>query len=142
MKSCYFFLLLTLPVGVKAQQTVTKTIGNLEVVQEESIAKLMNARVMTQKPKTMQGYRVQLGSSSNRNEMIELKTEFLKRHPEVRAYITYQQPYFKLRVGDFEQRGEAGGFMSDIYDAFPGFIVTDVINTTSELETAENNKER
>src|SRR5687768_15335567 len=115
-------LIAVLPFATKAQQTVTTTIGNLELVQEAGIAKLMNAKVNVQKPKTMPGFRVQLGSSSNRSEILELKTQFLRRHPEVRAYVTYQQPYFKLRVGDFEQRSEASVYMQDIYNAFPGFI--------------------
>ena len=137
---CILFFALILPFAASAQQMVTTMNGNLELVQEAGIAKLMNAKVSLPKPKTMQGYRVQLGSSANRNEILDMKTQFLRHHPEVRAYVTYQQPYFKLRVGDFEQRGEAGKFMNEVYDAFPGFIVTDVINTSGELETADNKR--
>lgn len=136
---CVVFLVIVMPLVSKAQQQmVTTTMGNLELVQEAAIAKLMNARVTEKKPKTMPGFRVQLSSTANRNEALELKTQFLRRYPQVRAYVTYQQPYFKLRVGDFEQRGDASRFMQEIYDLFPGFIVSDTINTSDADPTAEN----
>lgn len=138
MKRWFVWLIVVIPFATKAQQTVTTTIGNLELVQEAGIAKLMNAKVSLQKPKTMPGFRVQIASTANRNEALDMKTQFLKHHPEMRAYVTYQQPYFKLRVGDFEQRVDASKFMYEIYDAFPGFIVNDVINTSSETDTADN----
>jgi hypothetical protein len=132
------FVALMLSFATKAQTMVTMTIGNLELVQEAGVAKLMNAKVNVQKPKTMPGFRVQLASSPNRNEVLELKTQFLRHHPKTRAYVTYQQPYFKLRVGDFEQRADASVFMNEIYNSFPGFIVSDVINTSDSEPTAEN----
>jgi hypothetical protein len=132
------FFAIALPCVVSAQKMVTTTVGNLELVQEEAIAKLMNAKMALQKPKTMPGFRVQLSSTANRNEALDLKTQFLRRHPDVRAYVTYQQPYFKLRVGDFEQRADASRFMQEIYDSFPGFIVSDIINTSNELEASGN----
>src|SRR5687768_1448632 len=114
---------LVTPMISSGQEIVTRNIGNLELVMERDIALLMDAKVMTQKPKTMPGYRVQLSSTTSRAEAIQMKTEFLRSHSDKRAYITYQQPYFKLRVGDFEQRTDAVQFMNDIYNRFPGFVV-------------------
>ena len=122
-------LLLIVSVNYSYAQMDTTVSGNLMIIQDTAVSKLMNARIITMRPKTMKGFRLQLASSANRNEINNLKTQFLQAHSNVRAYITYQQPYFKLRVGDFEQRTDANSFMNDIYSSFPGFIVPDIINT-------------
>lgn len=140
MKHACIFLLFVLPAVAAAQEMTTRNIGNLELVMERDVALLLDAKVVTQKPKTMPGFRVQLASTTNRTEANQLKTEFLRSNPDKRAYVTYQQPYFKLRVGDFEQRVEASRFMNDIYDRFPGFVVSDVINTSPDTELAEGKR--
>lgn len=133
--------LLSMVVGVKGQEMTTSTIGNLELNIEKEVAQLINAKIVTTKPRTMPGYRVQIASTASRTEAQDLKTEFLRRYPNVRAYLSYQQPYFKLRVGDFEQRTDASRFMNEIYASFPGFIVNEVINTFySDIDTAEGRR--
>ena len=37
----------------------------------------------------------------------EVKLDFNSRFPDIPAYLTYQQPNFKVRVGDFRNRYEA-----------------------------------
>src|SRR5689334_10364996 len=103
--------------------------GNLTIFQDTAVTKILSIRTGSPKSKTMKGFRVQLASSANRTEIYNLKTAFMKAHPEVRTYLTYQQPYFKLRVGDFEERTDANRFMNEIYSEFQGFIVEDIINT-------------
>jgi len=52
------------------------------------------------------GYRIQLFSGAERNNANALKTKILKLYPETPAYLIYQQPYFKLRVGDYRTKIE------------------------------------
>lgn len=81
-----------------------------------------------QKP-SIQGFRVQLYYGGNRNEALELKSKFAQLHPDVESYLIYQQPYFRLRVGDFRSRLEAYKLMKKVEKEFPSvFIVNDEIN--------------
>jgi hypothetical protein len=81
-----------------------------------------------QKP-SIQGFRVQLYYGGNRTEALELKSKFAQLHPEVESYLIYQQPYFRLRVGDFRTRLEAYKLMKKVEKEFPSvFIVNDEIN--------------
>ncbi len=81
-----------------------------------------------QKP-SIQGFRVQLYYGGNRTEALELKSKFAQLHPEVESYLIYQQPYFRLRVGDFRSRLEAYKLMKKVEKEFPSvFIVNDEIN--------------
>lgn len=76
---------------------------------------------------TLDGYRVQL-FFGKRDEAQEMKTEYLKTYPETPAYITYQAPNFKVRVGNFRTQLEAEKFLHNIRADFPtGFIVPEKI---------------
>ena len=69
------------------------------------------------------GYRIQLFSGSERNNANALKTKFLKLFPETPAYLIYQQPYFKLRVGDYRTKIEAQNIFYKLQDDFGQFII-------------------
>jgi hypothetical protein len=75
------------------------------------------------------GYRIQLFSGSERNNANTLKTKFLKLFPETPAYLIYQQPYFKLRVGDYRTKIEAQQIFYKLQDDFGQvIIIPDKIN--------------
>ena len=79
--------------------------------------------------KTISGYRIQLFSGNERINANNIKTKFLKLYPEQTAYLSYQQPYFKIRVGDFRSRLEAKLFYNKIKDEFSeSIIIQDKIN--------------
>jgi hypothetical protein len=56
---------------------------------------------------TMDGYRIQIFSGAERNNANALRQKFKTEYPEEQAYLIYQQPYFKLRVGDYRTLIEA-----------------------------------
>lgn len=76
----------------------------------------------------MEGYRLQL-FFGNRNDAQKMRGEFLKKHPETGAYISYLAPNFRLRVGDFRSKMECEKLKKEIQKDFPGcYIVRDEIN--------------
>ncbi|MFW5707738.1 MAG: SPOR domain-containing protein [Bacteroidota bacterium] len=69
------------------------------------------------KKKGMQGFRVQIYSASgNRSRLLteRVKAEFDSTYPGINSYITYDEPYFKLRVGDFRTRLDAQRFEKEL----------------------------
>jgi len=76
----------------------------------------------------MKGYRVQIHFGSEKAKALDTKTKFMTSYHDVPSYLDYQQPYFKIRVGDFRTKLEAYKFLQEITDEFPGaFIVSDEI---------------
>src|SRR5690349_18681858 len=63
---------------------------------------------------TIPGYRIQIYFGSNRQKASELKQDITQKHPELNSYLSYQQPNFKVRVGDFRTRLEAQKFLKNI----------------------------
>lgn len=122
--------------GSSVAQTVTDTLPNKNVVivQDSLIQSLMVQNTLNnEQKKTIAGYRVQIISSTNRKEVLELKTMFEELHPDTKAYFLYQQPYFKLRVGDFQTRINANQFLQVVLKDFDAaFIVPDDIKVSEE----------
>ena len=86
----------------------------------------LNARV-----KTIPGYRVQIASFSgvsSKNNAFALKERFEADHPEAQAYIMFDEPNFKVKVGDFRTRLEAYAYLQQIKEVYKGYIVRDNIN--------------
>ena len=96
-----------------------------EVKLDELITKQKQQNVLNQ---TIHGYRIQIFFGGNRQKASEVKIDFNSRYPEISAYISYQQPNFKVRIGDFSNRFEAQKFLKEINRFFPTcFIVSDEV---------------
>lgn len=77
------------------------------------------------------GYRVQLFSGSgneSRQQANDVRNSFLREFPNVPAYLIFQSPNFKVRVGDVRTELEGLRLQKDISYWFPGgFVVKDDI---------------
>ncbi len=81
---------------------------------------------------TFQGYRVQILKVSGNDalETIEKsKTDFLEKHENTPVYLTFNEPYYRVRVGDFRTRLDAERFLKKIGKEYPGaWVIQDEIN--------------
>lgn len=72
------------------------------------------------------GYRIQIMYANNRDETNLAKAKFYQLFPTIRAYVIYEQPYYKLRVGDFKNKLQLTKGMSLITPIYSGcFTVKD-----------------
>lgn len=72
------------------------------------------------------GYRFQIMYSATREETNAAKTKFYQNFPNVRAYVDYEQPYYKLRVGDFRNKLQLTKNFTAITTVYPSaFTVRD-----------------
>jgi hypothetical protein len=78
------------------------------------------------------GYRVQVFYGSDRREVFSEQTRFNGLYPSQNTYITYKQPNYYLRVGDFRTRLDAQRFLNELRPNFPTlFIFREKINAPS-----------
>lgn len=81
------------------------------------------------------GYRVQVFYGLDRKEAFSEQARFRALYPQIMAYITYQEPNYRLKVGDFRTRAEAQNFLNELRGTFPTlFIFHEKINAP-DLET-------
>lgn len=77
----------------------------------------------------LKGFRVQIYSGIKRQPANQARSTFLRDHPKTKAHLNYEQPYYKVRVGDFKTKLEALKYKSGITNKFPFcFIVQDEID--------------
>lgn len=75
------------------------------------------------------GFRVQIFLGSDRQEAYSEQSKFKSRYPNVTSYISYTQPNYRLRVGDFRSRLEAEKFMNELKSYYSSmFIFSETIN--------------
>ena len=74
------------------------------------------------------GYRIQLSSSEDRPTAYDKKARVYQQFPRLKSYVTYDQPYFRLRMGDFADRLTATYYLMEVIVLYPeAFIVRDYI---------------
>ena len=99
---------------------VTKDARFDELVTKQKEQNLIN--------QSMHGYRIQIYFGGIRQKASEIKLDFNTRYPDIQAYISYQQPNFKVRIGDYRNRYEAQKFLKEIDGLYPtSFIVPEEV---------------
>ncbi len=108
---------------VKTDNTIK--VSYLKIDKESGIEKVIDNYKSTFK---QEGYRVQIFSGNKKQPAKEMKAKYISLHHKNKAHEIYQQPYFKVRVGDFRTKLEALAFQKELAIHFPNcFIVKDEI---------------
>ncbi|MCM1111078.1 MAG: SPOR domain-containing protein [Clostridium sp.] len=88
----------------------------------------------------MAGFRVQVFSDNNpktaKNEARSKQRAIASRFPQYRAYVSFNSPYWRLKVGDFRTQQEAQEAAEELKQAFPASgkeirVVRDRINLSN-----------
>lgn len=104
----------------------------LDIQSEPRIKELLEQQVrQNKKNNIVNGYRLQIyfGSGPNAHaEAMKVRTEFLSSNPDIKAYLIFKSPDFKVLVGNFRTKSEALKLQKALYYQFPNsFIVSDEI---------------
>ena len=131
IKYCFFFMLI-----LASAQTFAQTRGKVEVVKDPLVDTLIAKRFTLNKETgvapgvtSSYGYRVQFFSGSSRQDAYNAQARLQRDYPELRTYIQYSEPNFKVRAGDFRTRLEAQKLIQELRPSFPSlFIISEKIN--------------
>jgi len=112
----------------KTNQTEASKPGTLSIHQDESLDEMLERyKKLNQENNNMPGYRIQIFFGSGRNARegaYESKALFISDFPLVPAYVLYEAPYFKVRVGDFRTKREATILFNKLSSRFPDAYIT------------------
>ncbi len=102
--------------------------GDLKITQDERLDMLLlRYQKLKNIENSMPGYQVQIyfGSGrSSRESALDSKAKFLSNFPDYPAYILYETPYYKVRVGDFRTKREAADLFWKLKRKFPEAYIT------------------
>jgi hypothetical protein len=117
--------------------------GKLNIIQDPALDTLISRYIIGNEKLNMEhshygmdGFRIQIYASSNRNareESNKARAEFMIKFPDIVSYPLYAEPgYFKIRVGDFRTKAEATKTYLLVSKVFPhSYLVPDFINFPS-----------
>lgn len=118
--------------------------GVVTVIKDPLIDSLIERRIELRKKSTtvtirrdgpivsQMGYRVQIFYGSDRREVFSEQQRFKSTYPKVNTYITYKEPNYYLRAGDFRTRLEAQRMMNELRPVFATlFVIREKINAPS-----------
>jgi hypothetical protein len=97
----------------------------------------INEETSREARKIGRGYRLLVVNTNNRDEAVAAKTKVYTYFPELKSYLIYQSPYFKLKVGNFKEKKEAEDYQERLKKYFPKgvYIMNDTIEIKLDKET-------
>jgi len=112
--------------------------GSAVIIQDPAIdtllqkhVKMNEALLLNTDNYAIDGYRIQIFEESGNKSSTrarEVMAEFSTKYPDIPVYLTWQAPNFKVRVGDFETRMKAEGFLHKIERSYPiAWVIRDKI---------------
>ena len=135
----YLFFLLSMIGGVvlaRAQDTTATVVVHKDPRVDQLVKKQaeVNLAIKKASARTAKGYRLLVINTNKRDEAIAAKTKIYTNFPELKAYLIYQSPYFKLKAGNFRTREEAQQYQKVLSVYFPKgvFIISDTIEVVPE----------
>lgn len=69
------------------------------------------------------GFRIQIYVGNDRKAADDAKIYTYQKYPEIFPYLSYQQPIYKVKIGDFLNRMDAERYYSDIKDLYPSAMI-------------------
>ena len=124
--------LLFFPTLLIFSQNDTTYSDNKEIisVNEEGINLLLNKyEKILKKRKGVNGWKVQLQFKAKEAEILKIKLKFIKLYPEIPVMLEYEEPYYRIRVGNCRTKLEAIKIQHKISKNFPNaYPVPEIIN--------------
>ena len=106
--------------------------ADVRIHQSQLIRNSLENHILSNSDRPLDGYRVRIffdNRQSARTESEKTEKKFIEAHPDIPAYRSYANPYFKVTVGDFRNRSEAMQLLRSIMQEFPtAFVVKENIN--------------
>ena len=111
---------------------VSQDYGSVNVNQDSRVSSLIaKQRSLFAVDSTLNGYRIhifmEIGNDALKHAE-EVKRKFEKAFPDIPIYLSYAEPYFRLRAGNFRDRVEAEKCLRRIKPKFKeAFVTSDLI---------------
>jgi hypothetical protein len=99
----------------------------------------INASIKKSSARTARGYRLLIINTNKREEAISAKTKIYTYYPELKSYLAYQSPFFKVKAGNFRTRQEAEKYRKTLSIVFPKGVF--IINDTIEVKPGSDKEE-
>ena len=79
------------------------------------------------------GYRIKIHFGGDKKEAYEIQEKFLEENDSVAAYVSYNQPYFNVTIGNYRTKLEAYRYLKQVQSEYPAAFLIQC-----DVDLAEN----
>lgn len=97
----------------------------------------LNTAFLKQQARTMQGYRLMVLNTSDKNYAFKVRAELLQKFPEQKPYMWFANPYIRIKFGNFRTREDAEPYRTEISKMLDGANVY-LISETIEVDPGKD----
>lgn len=97
--------------------------GNVNVSTSLEIEQMMEKFTSTNRAEnSIKGWRIQIITTDNRRKMEAARGKFASLYPDVDVKWNHVAPYYRVKVGAYENKQQLMGFLLELKNDFPGVI--------------------
>ena len=116
-------ILLFSPFFIFGQNTDSLQTSAAKIEMDKKVGALLNRHIKLNKQTGLMGWRLQIFSDIDREKAQERRKNFLLDFPEIPAYLTHKEPYFKVTIGNFYTKLQAKKVKNEIKKKYNSYIV-------------------
>ena len=95
--------------------------NQLTIIADSRIDSLMIQQTKINKQKDgVSGFRIQIKNTTTQKDANSLRAQFSRNFPELKSYLRYNAPYYKIRIGDYLTKLEAQKDLIEIKKKYRG----------------------
>lgn len=147
-KGVIFIISIMLTGNLMAQETIADTVRYANVViKKDARVDVLGEKMLayniglSKNIRSGKGYRLMVLSTNDRNLAMQLRSKLLQQYPEHKVYMIYQNPFIKLKMGNFVEKEEAENFKKQLLKQkiMPGniYVLPENIELKPEIEEVE-----
>ena len=116
-------ILLFSPFFIFGQNTDSLQTSTTKIEMDKKVRALLNRHIKLNKQAGLMGWRLQIFSDTDREKAQRRRQKFLLDFPEISAYLTHKEPYFKVTIGNFYTKLQAKKVKNEIRKKYNSYIV-------------------
>ena len=114
MKNLFLFILICM------NSVLNLDAQNVTINEDFPLAKMMDSFVAKNKSTfQIDGWRIQLMATTDRQKLEQAKTEFLANYPDISVDWTHSKPYYRLRAGAFTSKLDSMRLLHRLKEDYP-----------------------
>jgi hypothetical protein len=107
--------------------------GKINIISQVDYEQIIQKHIeINEKAKGIPGFRVQVFFSSGndaKQQANKIKNDLRTNFPDYEVYLIYEEPFFKVRIGNFRTKADAYKLFKQVQLLYPeAFIVEDLIS--------------
>jgi hypothetical protein len=114
--------------------------NSVTFVKDSRVDVLVDKHVASNKTAPINGFRINIffqSGNNSRSSAMAAHNAFSERFPNMKSYVSFEEPYFRVNVGNFRTRLEANAALENLRLTYPqANVVRDVLDVRDLLRIA------